>query len=253
MSAKVSTRKGPFHKCMAVQYRGNALIAGDSHRGWFIGGFMTGADEAPLRSGFMEVKWGRHPVGTVRHDWAGEAACTSVALLSSGRTTEIFRDQQCVLEREGDLATWGAGVDHRWAVDEDVVVLTLRWLPPVDATLPSGPPGPFTCNAGDIVSSSGSCWVIGADAAASALRSPDVDVAWCSSSAGTTSDGLFSTERKTVVLLLRGTITVDVDGELDALKLDTVGDMVVVAPGVRLKAAAVNDSVWLVIRWSRSV
>jgi quercetin dioxygenase-like cupin family protein len=31
------------------------------------------------------------------------------------------------LEKEGDYAVWGPGIDHSWKAEEDSILITVRW------------------------------------------------------------------------------------------------------------------------------
>jgi len=106
-------------------YKGNAYIDGKPHRDWIIGHFMPDGDIR--KSGDVEIKWGAHGKGEVRSEWVTGEHRTAVAILISGKFAIEFRDKTIVLEKPGDYAMWGNGVDHRWKALEDMLVVFVRW------------------------------------------------------------------------------------------------------------------------------
>jgi quercetin dioxygenase-like cupin family protein len=56
------------------------------------------------------------------------AACgTTALLLVKGRFSIELSTGSFVLEREGDFAVWGPGINHSWYAEADSVVITVRW------------------------------------------------------------------------------------------------------------------------------
>lgn len=121
---------------------GNAGTDGSSFNFWFVGDLKTWArTPMPSASGFglrqsrvVEMKWGEHPAGEARADWAAASDKTTVSILVRGKFLLRFRSatarEQIVerrLEREGDYALWKSDVEHTWLVEEDSVILTVRW------------------------------------------------------------------------------------------------------------------------------
>lgn len=106
---------------------GNADRDGEAYRGWFVGHFVPEAAGA-RSTGDVEVKWGVHRAGEVRDGWASSEHATSLSVLLQGRYRLFFPERAAVvLARSGDYALWPAGVPHRWEIDEDSVILTVRW------------------------------------------------------------------------------------------------------------------------------
>jgi len=105
---------------------GNALADGAHHHGWFIGRFL----EVPhdLRSSHtVEVKWSTHHAGTQKRLWGMSEEATTLCVLIKGHVSLQFPGRECLLSQEGDYAIWSAGVPHRWAVEQESLVLTVRW------------------------------------------------------------------------------------------------------------------------------
>jgi hypothetical protein len=106
-------------------YTGNANDATGT-RGWLLGHFVEPADD--IRStGDLEIKWGIHPAGDRRPEWVGEEERTTLVLLVSGRFRVDLSVGTVQMERQGDYAIWGPGIDHTWEAEQDSVVITVRW------------------------------------------------------------------------------------------------------------------------------
>ncbi len=85
------------------------------------------------------MKWMHHPAGDPRGTAKPPSEGRTLSVLVSERGR--FRLQFCaredytgdvvehVLARHGDFSAWGAGLYHRWVVDEEATILTLRWVP----------------------------------------------------------------------------------------------------------------------------
>jgi hypothetical protein len=126
---------------------GNAREGGEPYRGWLVGHFVNHQDTL-RRTEACEVKWALHPAGDTRSQWVTEEQATTLVILISGRfhiRLSNDPDDDVVLSRQGDYATWGPGVDHHWEAEEDSVVLTVRWPSlPDRAGTSSGPGGQST-------------------------------------------------------------------------------------------------------------
>jgi hypothetical protein len=126
---------------------GNAARDGAPFNSWFIGDLRkwtqgrTDADAAKpaglRQSQVVEMKWGAHEAGAQRSDWAPCASTVSMSLLVRGKFLLRFRSaaarEEIVerrLEREGDYVIWGTDVEHAWMVEEDSLILTVRWREP---------------------------------------------------------------------------------------------------------------------------
>lgn len=107
-------------------YTGNANDDADTNRGWLLGHFMQPAG-AIRSTETLEVKWGIHPAGDKRAEWATDEQRTTLVILVSGRFRVDLSEGQVALDRQGDYGVWGPGIDHTWEALEDSVVLTVRW------------------------------------------------------------------------------------------------------------------------------
>ena len=50
-----------------------------------------------------------------------------MVILLSGRFCVNLTVGSVRLERQGDYAVWGPGIDHSWKAEDDSVVITVRW------------------------------------------------------------------------------------------------------------------------------
>jgi hypothetical protein len=115
---------------------GNAVEDGSSHRQWFLGPYVD--DPAGLRrTDHLEIKWGVHPAGQGRAEWARGGGSRTISILVRGRFRLEFRDPgdpgrttRFLLAREGDYLVWAPEVEHTWVAEEDSVVVTVRWPEP---------------------------------------------------------------------------------------------------------------------------
>jgi hypothetical protein len=110
----------------ATWYSGNAADDGSNNRGWLLGHFMDPA-EGVRSTRDVEVKWGVHPAGEQRAGWTTEDRRTTLVLLVRGRFRLDLSEGTVTLERQGDYALWGPGIDHSWQAEDDSVVITIRW------------------------------------------------------------------------------------------------------------------------------
>ena len=79
---------------------GNAGAEGASRGGWFAGHFMTPEDD-PRSTSVLEVKWGTHPAGDCRTQWAVNAAATTLSILVKGGFACNFQSKKsCFLAKE---------------------------------------------------------------------------------------------------------------------------------------------------------
>jgi len=106
-------------------YTGNAHDDAPSHRGWLLGHFIN-PPESLRNTGAVEVKWGVHPAGEARPEWAKDAR-TTLVLLVSGKFHVELPDAEVLLDRQGDYVVWGSGTEHAWRAKEDSIVVTVRW------------------------------------------------------------------------------------------------------------------------------
>jgi hypothetical protein len=106
-------------------YAGNAVRDGALDAGWLLGHFKAPGD--PRHSEAVEIKWGVHPRGDVRAQWATGERRTALLVLIEGRFRMRFPQRDVVLGRRGDYVVWGPGTDHSWEAEEASTVLTVRW------------------------------------------------------------------------------------------------------------------------------
>lgn len=82
----------------ATWHKGNAADDGQTTRGWFLGHFINPPND--IRStGDVEVKWGVHPAGDGRPEWAVDDRRTTLALLVRG----YFRIELMSATRNGKV------------------------------------------------------------------------------------------------------------------------------------------------------
>jgi hypothetical protein len=128
---------------------GNAGRLDTNGTGWFIGfsdwARSTEAGAPNLRfmpkdalSRTLHMKWMQHPKGDPRGvaKPPSEGRTISILVSETGRfrlefaTDAGFSDvARHTLEQHGDFVIWGERLHHRWFVDEEATILTLRWTP----------------------------------------------------------------------------------------------------------------------------
>jgi hypothetical protein len=121
---------------------GNAHADGAPFGHWFIGDLSRWAQKRGFtpepgtlrQTSDVEIKWGFHPTGEQRVDWAACGSKRTLSVLVRGRFLLRFRSPdsretvtELRLSREGDYAIWGTSTEHTWIVEEDAVILTVRW------------------------------------------------------------------------------------------------------------------------------
>lgn len=104
-------------------YVGNATTT-TAARGWLLGHFMPDGDAR--RSNDVEIKWGMHPLGERRGEWAARDPRTTVSVLISGRFRVEFPDRAVLLAEQGDYVLFH-GVGHTWHSEEASTLITIRW------------------------------------------------------------------------------------------------------------------------------
>jgi len=124
---------------------GNAIIDGKDFRYWFVGpiekwckdnNIQFDAEEFGLRNTEgLEIKWGIYKKDEERSVWAPCSNKTAMSILIKGDLIFRFRDSQnqskcreVRLNNEGDYVIWSEDVQHTWKMNQDSVILTLRWL-----------------------------------------------------------------------------------------------------------------------------
>jgi quercetin dioxygenase-like cupin family protein len=113
-------------------YVGNATDEADEHRGRLLGHFMAEPGDTSIRAtNALEVKWGIHPAGQERPAWTSGEVRTTMVILVSGRFYVNLTVGKVLLDRQGDYAVWGPGIDHSWKAEGDSVVITLAFAPRV--------------------------------------------------------------------------------------------------------------------------
>jgi len=105
---------------------GNADLEGRFRRGWFIGHFLSADDLR--KTDDVEVKWSNVLAESGEDEWSSYDA-TSLAFLVKGKAHVWFKNSDIVLAKEGGYVLWGPGVMHRWKVEDNALVITVRWPP----------------------------------------------------------------------------------------------------------------------------
>lgn len=106
---------------------GNAAADGAAHRGWFVGHFLEYARHGPRATSAVEIKWGTHPAGDARAEWAPGDERSTLTGLVSGRFRVDIPGEQVVMADPGDYVIFGPGVAHSWEALANSVVITVRW------------------------------------------------------------------------------------------------------------------------------
>lgn len=70
---------------------------------------------------------GIHPIGDARAEWTADDQRTTLVLLVKGTFRIDLTEASLTLEKQGDYATWGPGIDHSWEALSDSIVVTVRW------------------------------------------------------------------------------------------------------------------------------
>ncbi len=110
---------------MQSVYFGNVNNESTAQRGWFIGHFIEDKDSLRF-SQDVEMKWGIHQKGERRDEWSVCATATTMSLVVQGQMRMIFREQEMVL-KPGDYYISQPQVEHKYVIEEDSVILTVRW------------------------------------------------------------------------------------------------------------------------------
>jgi hypothetical protein len=135
---------------MDVEF-GNAGEIFTDETGWFVGfseWAKTGSAERSelrfmpkeQRSHTLCVKWMFHPACDGRGEAKppSEGRTLSILVSEGGRFRIEFSERSDFppeetigfrLERHGDFFVWGERLHHRWFVDADCTLLTIRWIP----------------------------------------------------------------------------------------------------------------------------
>jgi hypothetical protein len=104
---------------------GNANDDAHGNRGWLLGHFIAPGDVRSTPD--LEVKWGTHLAGQHRSGWTSDEQRTTLVILVAGRFRIDLSVGPVLLERQGDYAIWGPGINHTWHAETDSVVITVRW------------------------------------------------------------------------------------------------------------------------------
>ena len=106
-------------------YIGNVAQDGRTTRGWFVGHFIQ--DTGSIRhSNDVEVKWHEHQKGESREDWSVSEVATTLSLVVRGQMRMIFENKEFVLQA-GDYCIAPCGTPHKYSIEEDSTILTIRW------------------------------------------------------------------------------------------------------------------------------
>ncbi len=119
-------------------HAGNAHLDGRAFGQWFVGDLRAWSKSQPpadfglRQSSSVEIKWGKHRAGEGRAAWAACSDKTTMSVLISGKFMLRFRDvsgeiREHRLQEAGDYTIWGTDAEHTWFVEEDAVIMTVRW------------------------------------------------------------------------------------------------------------------------------
>jgi hypothetical protein len=130
---------------------GNAGVSNTNGTGWFIGSSDWAKANIPrvpdLRymakdslAHTIQVKWMVHPAGDDRGTSKPPSDGRSISILVSekGRLRLEFSGDrdfpegqviEHVVQNHGDFVIWGENIHHRWFVDQECIILTIRWIP----------------------------------------------------------------------------------------------------------------------------
>jgi hypothetical protein len=130
---------------------GDANAVDTQGTGWFVGHGPWVPRPGPATPGLrwvpeaaactgVSMKWMRHPAGDPRGTGKPVSVGRTLSILvgEGGRfRLELSEDpdfpdgatERVTLERAGQYCAWGAGLHHRYAIDADCTILTLRWVP----------------------------------------------------------------------------------------------------------------------------
>jgi hypothetical protein len=121
---------------------GNAAIAGQDFRGWFVGdlqawarknGLISADADSPRNSNDIQVKWFAHPAGDRRKATAPPDRFITLGVLISGNMLTEFTDSDgetttVSQSTPGDFVIWhGPSYSHSWKTPTGATVLTVRW------------------------------------------------------------------------------------------------------------------------------
>jgi quercetin dioxygenase-like cupin family protein len=105
---------------------GNSAEDGSETQGWILGHFID-PSQGVRSTQDVEVKWGIHPAGEKRAAWTADDQRTTLVILVSGNFRIDLSEGSITLERQGDYAIWGPGINHYWEAIAPSVVVTVRW------------------------------------------------------------------------------------------------------------------------------
>lgn len=105
--------------------KGNFNKESPSHRGWIMGHFME--EGSPFKTGNVEIKWSTHKAGEHKEVVAQNNSAMSLGILVRGCFTFNFPDHKVTLKNEGDYVFYPAGTSHSWIVDQDCLMIAVRW------------------------------------------------------------------------------------------------------------------------------
>ena len=128
---------------------GNASDVETRGTGWFVGygdwtrdgGFDLRHVPEGMASRGLCLKWVDHPAGDPRGLAKPPSTGRTVSILDerlgavppgvppTTRDSPAGGQSSMSSRGRGDFVAWGGGLHHRWFVDEDCTVVTLRWVP----------------------------------------------------------------------------------------------------------------------------
>lgn len=97
------------------------------NKGWFIGHFIENNEFFKTQD--FEVAWKVHKKGDKNESIAKNKIAKTLSVLIKGKCLWTFpeKNNQIILENEGDYIFWDSGIAHSWEILEDSTILTIRW------------------------------------------------------------------------------------------------------------------------------
>ncbi|GAC1322667.1 MAG: hypothetical protein NVSMB13_01450 [Mycobacteriales bacterium] len=105
---------------------GNAAQETGAYGGWLLG-HLVGPPDGVRATEDVEVRWGVNKAGEKRPGWSTGEQRTTLVLLVSGRFRLELTVGTVTLEKPGDYAVWGPGIEHYWEAEQDSVIVGIRW------------------------------------------------------------------------------------------------------------------------------
>jgi len=106
---------------------GNYNTDENSTKGWILGHFMP--EGTSFKTQNVKVKWGKHKKGESKIGVGTNDTASSLAILLQGKFRYSFpdEDKEITLEKPGAYVFYESGTAHSWYVEEDCLIITIRW------------------------------------------------------------------------------------------------------------------------------